>query len=277
MTSRALAPESLRPKEPRNLLLALGAAVLLLLLGAAAALVQAGWSPKHGAGLLFGVLASLLFVFESLYPFRRLRARPGARAWLQGHVYLGALALLAVLLHTGFALPHGWMGWALLLLSAWTTLTGLLGVLIQKRLPAALAEGLNVEAVYERIPELLDQLRAEADMLMEGVSEGLETFYLSEVRGRLEALEPSWAYLLDVRAGRDDMQESFRRRVPFFEPEEQPKVWDLMRILGDKLELDAQYRVQSVLRHWLGWSLHVPAAGLLMGLLVVHVAAWILY
>jgi len=109
----------------------------------------APWSPKRGLGLFFGIVASLVFVFEMAYPYRRSRARPlgTARRWLQAHVYLGALAFLAVLIHAGFHWPGGFMGWALLLLSAWTTLTGLVGVWLQKWLPIVMSEGLRVEAL----------------------------------------------------------------------------------------------------------------------------------
>ena len=50
---------------------------------------------------------------------------------------------------------------------------------------------------------------------------------------------------------------------------------DLVSIVIEKMELDAQYRLQRVLRGWL--VLHVPPAGLLMGLLVVHVYTWLRY
>ncbi|HUG54773.1 MAG TPA: hypothetical protein VMR21_14285, partial [Vicinamibacteria bacterium] len=61
------------------------------------------WSPKRGLGLIFGILAALIFVFEMAYPFRRSKARPlgTAKRWLQAHVYLGVLAFLAVVLHAG--------------------------------------------------------------------------------------------------------------------------------------------------------------------------------
>ncbi len=112
---------------------------------------------------------------------------------------------------------------------------------------------------------------------MEEVSEPLESFYAGEVRPRLERPEPSWAYLFDVRAGRRQVLETFERRAPYLAVEEQPKLWDLLRIFTDKLELDAQHRVQSVLRNWAFWTFHVPAAGILMALLLVHVASWVVY
>ena len=63
--------------------------------------------------------------------------------------------------------------------------------------------------------------------------------------------------------------------VSFVDAQDKGKVEDLMSIYTEKLELDAQYSLQGILRKWL-W-LHVPAAGLLMGLLVIHVLTWVWY
>jgi hypothetical protein len=268
----------LTPKRPRNLQFTAAASVLMLLVWVVASRA-APWSPKRGAGLGFGILAAVLFVFEMLYPFRRPRARPlfTAQNWVQAHIYLGVVAFLAAVLHTDFTWPHGWMGWALLLLASWTTATGLIGVWLQKRIPARLSEGLRVEALYERIPSLVEQLRTEADALMEGTSDTLENFYRTQVRPTLARVKPSWSYFTDVRAGRERALERFRSVSPFVGEAEKQKVEDLMAVFTEKLELDAQYTMQGILRRWLAWTLHVPAAGLLIGLLAVHIVAWVVY
>lgn len=266
----------IRAKQPRNLKATLGACLLLCAVYLVASRLSP-WSPKQGLGLGFGVLAALTFAFEMLYPARRPRARPlfTAKNWLQAHVYLGVVAALAVLIHAGFEWPHGTIGWWLLLLSFWTAATGLLGVWLQKLIPSILAEGLRVEALYERIPALVAQLAAEADALMEGASDVLERFYRAEVRGPLSRVSPSWSFLLDVQGGRDRALEPFRRMSQFVDQEEKEKVQDLMSLYTEKMELDAQYSLQGILRRWL--VLHVPAAGLLMGLMVVHILAWAWY
>jgi hypothetical protein len=185
------------------------------------------------------------------------------------------VALLAVVIHSGFSWPHGALGWWLLLLSAWTTFTGILGVWLQKWIPATLAEGLQIEALYERIPSLIEQLVKEADGLVAEASDVLDRFYRQEVRDQLGTLAPSWGFVLDVRGGRERALEPFRRMVGFVDEQDKVKVEDLTSIYTEKLELDAQYSLQGILRKWL-W-LHVPAAGLLMGLLVIHVFTWLWY
>ena len=147
------------------------------------------------------------------------------------------------------------MGWALLLLSAWVTASGLAGVFLQKWIPAALSEGLRVEALFERIPSLVEGLLDEADEL-DGRGE-------REPGGLLPAGGPGAACpgsiprgptCFDVRAGRDRALEPFRRMAQFVPAEEKAKVSDLMEIYIEKLELDAQHRMQQVLRHWLVWT-----------------------
>lgn len=268
------ARQALAPKEPRNLkLTAIVAGVMLLAFLLAA--WGRPWSPKKGMGLVFGFVATFLFLFEMIYPARRPRARPfrNAKAWIQLHVYFGALAFLAVVLHSGFALPNGLMGWMLFLLSLWTTVSGLAGVFLQKWIPATLTESLRVEALFERIPDLVKGLREEADELMKGTSDVLMRFYQTEVRGLLADVRPSWSYLMDVRGGRDRAIEPFRRIRQFVDDEEKKKVDDLIAIFIEKVELDAHYSLQGLLRRWLVF--HVPPAALLMALVAVHIVAWV--
>jgi hypothetical protein len=268
--------QALRPKEPRNLVITMALCLVLVVVYLIGDYLQPQ-SPKRGFGLVFGFLAAFLFIFEMMYPVRRPRARPlkTAKRWLQLHLYLGVIALLSVLMHTGFHWPHGGMGWWLLLLSAWTSLTGLLGVWLQKWIPSSLSDGLRVEALYERIPGLIEKLCTEADTLVADASDVLDRFYRTEVRTSLGKLTPSYAYLVDVRSGRERALEPFRRLGQFVDEEEKEKVDDLMSIYTEKLELDAQYSLQGILRRWL--VLHVPAAGLLMGLMVIHVFGWLWY
>jgi len=95
------------------------------------------------------------------------------------------------------------------------------------------------------------------------------------VRPSLSRPSPSWGFLLDVRASRDRALEPFRRVGEFVDPSQRTLIDDLMNIYTEKIELDAHYSLQGILRRWL--VLHVPTAGLLMGLLAVHVFAWVWY
>lgn len=232
------------------------------------------WRPGRLGGLLFGVLAAALFVNAALYPWRRRwNTRPlgTARRWLQLHVYGSTLATLFVLLHIGWRWPAGLMGWLLLFLSLWTTATGLLGVWLQRTVPRVISRRLTVEAIYERIPELMRTLVSEADALMHGAPEALARGYAGEIRPVLEGPRTSVKWLTGTAPGAQAAAGSLERLRPFATGADRERLDDLASIVQDKSDLDAQLSLQGLLRGWL--VLHVPPAILLIGLLVVHVAA----
>ena len=136
----------LRPKEPRHLRATVVASLALLAVCLIGSRFWQPWSPSRGAGLALGFAAAVLFLLDMAYSSRRLGAlhlRSGW-AWLQAHIYLGSVGLLAALMHSGLAWPRGGFGLWLLVLAAWTTASGWLGVFLQKWIPLALAEGLRV-------------------------------------------------------------------------------------------------------------------------------------
>jgi hypothetical protein len=235
------------------------------------------WRPGRIGGLVFGIFAALLFINAALYPWRRRwRARPlgTARRWLQLHIYGSVIAFLFVVIHMGFRLPAGTMGWLLFVLSAWTTITGLAGVWLQRVVPQAMSQRLSVEAIYERIPELMRALVAEADALMAGAPQTLATLYSGEIRPAIATPRTSMKWLAgtppDAVTGASI--EQLRR---FSDGAERQRLDDLESIVRDKADLDAQLSLQGLLRGWL--VVHVPPAIALIGLLAVHVIAVVWY
>lgn len=266
-----------KPKDARWALATVVASAAALAVYVAAGLV-APFEPGRGVGLWLGIVAAVLFAYEAAYPARRkLLAKPlgNARQWIQSHIWLGLLAALLVLMHAGFRKPGGTIGWLLLLLTIWVTLSGLLGVFVQKHYPRALARNLSVEALFERIPELVARLPQEAEKLIEGGSEVLQGFYRTEIAPALAGVAPSWGYLADVRGGRDVELLKFTRIGAFLPEDERVKLEDLKTLYVEKLELDAHYSVQKALRAWT--LLHVPPAAVLLGLTVIHIVTWFLY
>lgn len=265
------------PKQPPWAVAAL-VLVAIALFAYVATTIGRPLDPARGAGLVFGIVASVLFVVEALYPLRRkLLSKPlgNARRWIQLHVWGGLMAALFVLMHEGFRAPGGIMGWLLYVLTLWVTFTGIVGVFLQKWLPLALARDLTVEALFERIPELVARLPLEADKLVEGTSEVLLGFYQKEVRPALVGVDPQWSYLIDLRGGRDRRLLSFARITQFVKEDERTRLEDLRTLFVEKLELDAHYTAQRALR---GWTvMHVPPAIVLLALLFVHIGAFFLY
>ncbi|MGQ0735147.1 MAG: hypothetical protein ACT4QD_16030 [Acidobacteriota bacterium] len=264
---------ALTPKKPAWMRATVGAGAVTLALYVALAWWQP-WQPGRLGGLIFGSLAAALFVNAGLYPFRRRwQARPlgTVQRWLQLHVYGSVLAMLFVLIHMGFRWPAGTFGWWLFGLTVWTTATGMVGVLLQKALPIAMARHLRVEAIYERIPDLIQRLLAEADKLVTGAGETLSSLHAERVRPMLAAPAPRWSYVLDSRAARARQLEPLSRMEAFVDEGDRDRLRDLTAVVNDKLDLDVHSSLQRALRWWL--YTHVPAAIVLLGLLVVHVFA----
>jgi len=232
------------------------------------------WQPGRFWGLTFGTIAALLFLNAGLYPLRRrLGARPLANVqqWLQLHVYGSTLAMLFVLIHMGFRWPGGMLGWWLFGLSLWTTLTGILGVLLQKWVPITIARNLKIEAILERVPELVEKINAEAAKLMTGAGDTLARVYEADIKPLLASPQPRWSYLFDIRDSRVKALEPLTRIETFADEADRDRLRDLTTLVSEKLDLDAHLSLQRALRLWL--TTHIPAAMVLLGLLAVHIVA----
>jgi hypothetical protein len=232
------------------------------------------WQPGRFWGLTAGTIAAALFFNAGLYPLRRRwRARPlgTVQQWLQLHVYGSTIALLLVLIHVGFRLPAGAFGWTLFILTVWTVLTGIVGVMLQKWVPVLITRNLKVEAIYERIPELAATLNEEAKAVIAGAGEALTRTYDDDIRPLMSAPAPRWGYLFDIRQVRVRQLEPLTRIESFVEGADRDKLRDLTAVVNDKLDLDVLMSLQRVLRAWL--VTHIPAAVVLLGLLLVHVFA----
>lgn len=266
-------PAALRPKR-RTWLLGFAVIAAVCLLAFLVIDLVAGWSPASPAGLTFGILAAVVMALEVLYAMRRrLLIRPlhTGQAWLQVHVYGGTIAALLVLIHTGFRWPHGLFGFWLVGLTLLTTISGLLGVVIQKTVPLTLTSAIGVEAIYERIPGMIADLRAEAEQTIAGASDMLQRFYGSHVQPALAGPVVSFAYLMDVRTGRERMLTDFKGLQSFLAGEDKARADRLEQLVTKKMDLEAHYTWQNVLRRWL--VLHVPVAMLLVAALIAHIAA----
>jgi hypothetical protein len=194
-----------------------------------------------------------------------------AQDWLQFHVYGSTMAAILVLVHMGFRLPQGQFGWWLLVLTVWTTVSGLLGVGLQKWVPSLVASQLTVEVIYERVPEMIEQLRTESAKTMEGASDVLQKFYDAQVHPVLAGLSPQWSYVFDARTGREQRLAPFDHIQSFVVDGDKERLADLKSIVTEKLEIEAHYSLQRILRAWP--VLHVPPAIVLVAIMVVHIAS----
>lgn len=268
-------PRPLRPKRPVWLIATVALAVAVVV-AAAGRMVFAplAWSPGDAWGLTAGTVAAVMMVVAALYPMRRRLMRgPLAKAqdWLQLHIYGSTLAAVLVLAHTGFRLPTGRFGWVLFGLTLWTTVSGLLGVLLQRTLPGLAARRLLVEAVYERIPQLVDELRARARQTVADTPDVLQRFYSADVEPTLASITPSWWALFEAEGAHRKQLAVFDQFESYVGADDRERLAELRQIVATKLELDTHYSIQRLLRTWP--LLHVPPAAFLLAAVIAHVAA----
>ncbi|MEK7730159.1 MAG: hypothetical protein AAB354_17255 [candidate division KSB1 bacterium] len=238
--------------------------------------------PYNVWGLTYGALAALFMLAAALLGVRRritktaLRHRLGkAQTWLQFHLYGGMLCLLLVFMHTGFRLPHGVLTWWLWLLSIWVSVSGLFGVFLQKWIPKLLSSGLALEVLYERIPELVTELRERANAVIQNCTEPLQEFYRKHVAYALATPQSRLLYYVDITGGVHARLKHFEYVRGLLTLEEQEKLNQLEACFKAKYEIDAHFTLQRALRWWL-W-LHVPASLVLLVLLGLHVFAVLYY
>lgn len=236
--------------------------------------------PYNVWGLTYGTLAALFMIAAALLGVRRritktaLRQRLGkAQTWLQFHLYGGMLCSLLVLMHTGFRVPHGVLTWWLWFLSLAVSASGLFGVFLQKWIPKLLSSGLALEVLYERIPELVVELRERANSLIQDCTDPLQEFYRKHVAYALATPQARLIYYVDITGGVHARLKHFEHVRGLLTRDEQEKLNQLEACFKAKFEIDAHYTLQRALRWWL--YLHVPASLVLLVLLALHVfAVW---
>ncbi len=227
--------------------------------------------PSSVWGLGYGIAATVLFVAVFLYALRRrlMKVRGLGRSWvyLQVHVYGGALFLLLMLMHVGFRWPQGVLTWWLWALSLWVVASGLLGIVLQKWLPTLLSSGLTTEVHYDRIPDLVAEIRRRAETLVESADYATRRFYRDDLAPALAGPETHLSYYLG--AAPDGRAKQFDALGAMLPAEERAKLGELRQMVQTKREIDAHYTLQRALRGWL--VLHVPVSIVLIGLLAFHI------
>ncbi|MFQ5524780.1 MAG: hypothetical protein ACE5GX_00830 [Thermoanaerobaculia bacterium] len=232
-------------------------------------------APGGTLSLIFGwSAAALLLLVTALSARKRAMSffsRLGlgrSRLWLVLHVYGGALFLLLVLVHSGFGMPEGWVTIWLLGLSIWTVIGGLAGRGMQRWIPRLMTSGLSTEVLYERIPELVDDIRARAAELAASSATEIRDLHDSAMATKLQAPNRRWVYFFDITGGIRERLRSVRYLREKLPEEEAEKLDELEELYRAKFEIDAHYTLQQALRAWL-W-LHVPTSLLLLVFLGLH-------
>lgn len=120
-------------------------------------------------GLVYGISGYGMMLYAALMGARKKRPvwRLGrAQTWMRGHIWMGALSLPMILLHSAFT-ARGPLTIVLMTLLVITVLSGITGALLQHFLPKRLTASVPMETIYEQIPEVRGQLCQEADEIVE--------------------------------------------------------------------------------------------------------------
>jgi hypothetical protein len=252
------------------------AAAGVCLAGFLANVMLAEVAPDNAWGLTYGTLATLFMVAVAAYGIRRRtmqRDYGRSRTWLLVHVYGGGIFLLLVFMHSGFAMPRGPLNTLLWVLSIWVSASGAVLVLLQKWIPRMLSSGLSMEAVFERIPSLVEEMRLEAEAIEATASEPVRRLYERSMAPAMRKVAPRAIYFLDITGGIGSKLREWDYVSSILSEQERPRLDRLRTLYRSKTELDAQYTLQRTLRWWL--YTHVPASVVLVGAVAIHLyAVW---
>lgn len=238
--------------------------------------------PSNNWGMGYGIAAAVLMVGIALFGARRRLTRftkklgaGRAQSWVQFHVYGGTIFLLLVLMHSGFRLPTGTLAWWLFGFSVWVSLSGIVGVFLQKWIPKILTSGLSIEVLYERIPELVGEIRDKSEEIILRCTEPVREFYRRSMAPALVAPQVRFIYYIDITGGIQAQVKQLDYLSKLLSSEDKDNLNQLESFYRTKLELDAHYTLQKALRLWL--YLHVPASLILLLLAGLHIYSILYY
>ncbi len=233
-----------------------------------AAFAPNGPSGGSPAGLIFGIAAASIFVFECVLTLRKKFAASligRVQTWLRAHIWLGILSLPLALMHSGFRWGNG-LAAGLMWVTLMVVLTGIAGIAFQQYLPRKMKESVERETIFDQIPYVVKGLLDQADEVFDPKSV-LQARYNQEIR----------PYLLHGPSGlaaseRFQTQESIQSYFEELCTTVPSSAHGALRNLADLCEERRQLAVQRKLHRWLHcWLvIHVPLSFGLLVLTVVH-------
>lgn len=250
-------------------------------------------------GLLFGILAFLIFLFAAMLGARKKKPlwRVGrVEFWLKAHIWLTLLTIPLVGFHCGWHWGSPHTTWALLLYIV-VMASGLFGLAMQQFMPGFMKERLPREVVFEQIPYIRKRNVEAAEKLFADAAppapakagEPAEKAGakadpkavpptpedLTSAAMIREFLEDNGLSYLRARRGNGhrlheqrESDSAFRALRLSVTPKWLPRVEELQAACDERRRCDLQTRLQ----HWLhGWLLiHVPVSVLLIVVTLWH-------
>jgi hypothetical protein len=264
-----------------------------------------------GLGLIYAGIGSALMLFAGLLGARRkIRIWRVGRAttWMRAHLWLGFLSFPFILFHSGFRLGNGLLTRVLMTLFLVVFFSGLLGAVLQHRMPKIMTERVPMETVFDQIDRVISQLVDEAARLVAEVVESLEqemergeeteellrapgvTRKTTAVAVSDERVSRKIAsffqsqmkpYLLSRHLGKQPLANPVKaagafQQLKILVPQALwPKLDDLENICEEKRQLERQRRMHKFLHGWL--LFHIPVSYALIFLGAIHAVAALRY
>jgi hypothetical protein len=244
-----------------------------------AARFAGGVTPGNVWGLSFGTAAMVLMVGVGAWGVRR-RAMSTAsrwhlgssRTWILFHLYAGSLFVLVMAMHMAFHWPVGLVTSFLFWLSIVTVLSGFFGLFLQRWIPKALTSGAGIEVLYDRVPELVEDLRKRGKAAADGCEDSLvRALYEERLAEALAAPRRRLRFVFDPSGGAQSGLREFQYLKPRLGVDARLKLEELESIYRTKLAIDAHLTLQTLLRYWL-YS-HLPVSILAFAFLILHLYA----
>lgn len=258
--------------------------VVLLLIVSATYFWYAGkQSFQHGGtplGLTYGAIGFFLCFFLAYFGIRKraYRSRFGTlEQWLQSHIYLGILALVILIFHTGGRFNDK-IAVTTLLLVGIVVGSGIVGAILYVTVPRLLTE-VESELTVDEISDQINQLGKQMARIASGRSEPFQRIYKQLIGEGTPGWLAGWRLLFARMRNKKAISSDWAPLLRLVPNEEEPELRQMLVVSRQRKELLLrllfQQRYKNVLESWL--FVHVPFTLALLVFAIVHVVAVFYY
>ena len=258
-------------------------AVLLIGAGASYYFYQEREYPHGGSktGLIYGTVGLALIFLLAFFGVRKrwYRSTFGTlEQWMQSHIYLGLLAFVILLMHTGGRFNDK-IAVTTFVLTFIVVASGAFGAVLYLTVPRLLTE-VESNLSVEEISEQLNQLGKNMARIATGRSAPFQRIYDELMRSASPGGLAGWRLLLRVgRMKRQQDSADWPRLLTLVPKEEQEELRQLLVFSRQRrellLRLVYQQRYKNILESWL--YIHIPFTIALIVFAILHVAAVFYY